>query len=369
MENKDNKEIKNELENNKNKENVSINNNLDNTNNNEIKKYNNNNDNKENENELNPDSIITEEELKELRKQPLKNRTFFYKNEYIIEGEDEFTEFKNYFYPLDEEQEQEIKRQYCGFLNSKGGRIYIGIKDLKIATGIQLTYKEQDSFRNTLVGYGNEFYPKCRLDKIKVYFIPIKNSFTKKFIHNLFIVKIIIFPGDPFSLYSMTSEGYKSAKRLQGQTVNLSADEIFQEINQRIILKIKTNYININYDGFNDPEPEKDLDQKFVKEKKTLSNKINNNLINKNIQYIVVVKNIDTNLKVREINGIFNELKCSARIFRKKDGKTIGSGKLYFSNEESAKEAIQKFNGTDLGGKKKIIMVLKKFTFFKGAKK
>ena len=166
----------------------------------------------------NIDYNLIYEELKQLRKIPLKNRTFFYKNENLIEGEDEFTEFKNYFYPLDEEQEKEIKRQYCGFLNSNGGRIYIGIKDQKIVTGIELTYKDQDLFRNSLVLYGSEFYPRCRLDKIKVYFIPIKNMLTKQFINNYYVVKIIILPGNPFKLYSMTYKGFNSAKRLQGQS-------------------------------------------------------------------------------------------------------------------------------------------------------
>ena len=372
MENKENNEIKSEIENNKNKENINNNKQKDDPKNTELTKDNTYNI-KEFEIKLNIDNNIDnksiEEELKELRKQPLKKRTFFYKNEILVEGEDEFIEFKNYFYPLDEEQEQEIKRQYCGFLNSKGGRIYIGIKDQKMVSGIQLTYKEQDSFRNSLVGYGNEFYPKCRLDKIKVYFIPIKNSLTKKFIYNLYVVKIIIFPGDPFVLYSLTTDGFKSAKRLQGQTLNLSADEIYKEISDRVICKIKVNNILINYDDFNDPEPEKNLDAKLDITKRIVKKKINQNLINKNIQYIVVVKNIDKNLKVRDINAKFNELKCSGRRFPKNEGKTVGSGKLYFSSEENAKEAIQKFNGTNLGGKKKIIMTLRKFTFFQKSKK
>ena len=53
----------------------------------------------------------------------------------------------------------------------------------------------------------NDFNPKCRLDKIKVYFIPIKNPFTKKYINNLYVVKIIILPGDPYTFYSITKKG------------------------------------------------------------------------------------------------------------------------------------------------------------------
>ena len=334
----------------------------------------------------NIDYNLIYEELKQLRKIPLKNRTFFYKNENLIEGEDEFTEFKNYFYPLDEEQEKEIKRQYCGFLNSNGGRIYIGIKDQKIVTGIELTYKDQDLFRNSLVLYGSEFYPRCRLDKIKVYFIPIKNMLTKQFINNYYVVKIIILPGNPFKLYSMTYKGFNSAKRLQGQSVNLTSDEIEKEIVERALLKLNAPFqLNTNYDEFNDPKPEINMDyidkkeneKENEKEKEKnidgpMKNPKNNNNINSNnknknnnFECIVLVKNIDKNLKVKDINKYFNGLGCSQQKFPKKEGKSTGVGRLYFANEETANEVMKKFKQETLGGNRKIVMKLQKYKPFK----
>ena len=334
----------------------------------------------------NIDYNLIYEELKQLRKIPLKNRTFFYKNENLIEGEDEFTEFKNYFYPLDEEQEKEIKRQYCGFLNSNGGRIYIGIKDQKIVTGIELTYKDQDLFRNSLVLYGSEFYPRCRLDKIKVYFIPIKNMLTKQFINNYYVVKIIILPGNPFKLYSMTYKGFNSAKRLQGQSVNLTSDEIEKEIVERALLKLNAPFqLNTNYDEFNDPKPEINMDyidkkeneKENEKEKEKnidgpMKNPKNNNNINSNnknknnnFECIVLVKNIDKNLKVKDINKYFNGLGCSQQKFPKKEGKSTGVGRLYFANEETANEVMKKFKQETLGGNRKIVMKLQKYKAFK----
>ena len=332
----------------------------------------------------NIDYNLIYEELKQLRKIPLKNRTFFYKNENLIEGEDEFTEFKNYFYPLDEEQEKEIKRQYCGFLNSNGGRIYIGIKDQKIVTGIELTYKDQDLFRNSLVLYGSEFYPRCRLDKIKVYFIPIKNMFTKQFINNYYVVKIIILPGNPFKLYSMTYKGFNSAKRLQGQSVNLTSDEIEKEIVERALLKLNAPFqLNTNYDEFNDPKPEINMDYIDKKENEKENekekeknidgpmknpknnNNINSNNKNNNFECIVLVKNIDKNLKVKDINKYFNGLGCSQQKFPKKEGKSTGVGKLFFANEETANEVMKKFKQETLGGHRKIVMTLQKYKPFK----
>ena len=112
-------------------------------------------------------------EIQELKEIPLKDRTFLYRDEELDEGEDEYIEYKEYRYPFSQDQIDEIKRQYCGFLNNNGGRIYIGINDLKIVKGIELDYKKRDTLRNELVNYTYDFYPKCRLNKINVYFIPI----------------------------------------------------------------------------------------------------------------------------------------------------------------------------------------------------
>jgi hypothetical protein len=318
---------------------------------------------------------LSVEEKNKLKEIDLKKRTSFYLNEYLAYGEDELTEFKNYIYPLLDFQEKEIKRQYIGFLNSRGGRIYIGINDKKYVKGIILSYKDCDIFSNLLVGLSSEFYPQCRTDKIKVHFIPIKNSYNKKFINNLYVVKIIILPGDQYSLYSITKKGgLISAIRLQRQVLNLDAEEITKKIIERYELKrMRSNQNQIevpdlNLD-FNDPEPEKNL---FVRnfDNKSESNKSDSNKSNnqkkKNNKciYIVNVRNIDINLKVKEINKIFNGLQQSYQKFYSKEGKSIGYGKIHFANEEAANLAIKKFNGNNLGGKRNIVMTLQKNKFF-----
>ena len=325
----------------------------------------------------NSNSGLNEDESKKLREIELKNRTSFYKNEYLVYGEDDLTEFKNYLYPFNEGQEKEIKRQYIGFLNSNGGRIYIGINDQRVVRGVVLTYKNCDIFRNTLVGFMNDFYPKCRLDKIKVYFIPIKNPFTKKYINDLYVVKIIILPGDPYILYSITKRGgFISAIRRQSQVFNLDAEEITKEIIARNELKKNSkNQIqipNLNI-GFNDPEPEINLEISHTfeeKEKYEDSDNLNysdmksKRLIDKKYIYIVNVKNIDTNLKVKEINKFFNGCQQSYQKFFSKEGKSLGYGRIHFTNEDAANAVIKKYNGKNLGGKKNICMTLKKSKFF-----
>ena len=63
-------------------------------------------------------------EIENIKKIKLENRTFFFYGEKLSKGEDQFTEFKDY--PIiDTNLRQNLVRQYLGFLNNKGGFIYI----------------------------------------------------------------------------------------------------------------------------------------------------------------------------------------------------------------------------------------------------
>ena len=314
-----------------------------------------------------------EETLKKLKEIPLKNRTSFYKDELLAEGEDGYTEFKNFNFPLNEKQGEELKRQFCGFLNSNGGRLYLGINDQKIVKGVVLNYKRCDALRNLLVNYTYDFYPKCRLDKIKVYFIPIKNIQDNKFINNLFVVKIIVLQGEPYILYSMTNKGFNSSIRLQGQCANLTAEEIYKEIIKRGALQKNYEAINHNMNNeFKDPEPEvnymendNDDDGWIINEKKN-SNGENKEVrrnkkkkMNKRDAFVVEVKNIDVNLDIKEVYDYFNGCGCVYKKFFSKNGKSRGYGVLKFSSEHLANSIINKYNQSKLGTNN-IILKIKK---------
>ena len=167
-------------------------------------------------------NIIMNEEINKVKNIPLKDREFLYKDEELIDEENEYTEFKQYSYPFSQEKIDEIKRQYCGFLNSHGGRIYIGINDLRIVKGINLDRKAYESVKNDLINYSKDFYPTCKIDKINVYFLTLKHSKTNKVMSDLYVIKIIVMPGEPYNLYSINNKGgYISALRLPGQCINL----------------------------------------------------------------------------------------------------------------------------------------------------
>ena len=312
-------------------------------------------------------------EAEEIMKKELRERTFFYENEKIREKRNQVIEFKNYSLPLNQDNGDELRRQICGFLNSQGGRLYIGIDDQNIVKGIVLNYKKRDNLRNALINLTYDFYPKCRLDKIFIYFIPIKSGRDQKFLNNKYIIKIRIYPGDPEYLYSMINVGYQSTIRENENCKELSSTEIQQEIIKRNENQYKNNNekykIILKEKEIKDPEPEinyEDLERndepifennnlnnnidKIIKEngakpkKKKNKNKKNNTGIKENIK--VKVTNIDESMPLNEINRYFNRCKCSGRQFYN------GYGFLEFSNINSAKECVVNCNGEKLGNKK-----------------
>ncbi len=300
-----------------------------------------------------------QEELNRVREIPLKNREFFYKDEELKEGEDEFIEFKNYSYPFSQDKIDELKRQYCGFLNNNGGRIYLGINDLRIVKGIKLDYKSRDTIRNELINYTYDFYPKCRINNINIYFIPIKSIENKKPINNLFVIKIIILPGEPYNLYSLTNKGgFISALRLPGQCINLTAEEIHSEIMKRRELQ-KEKYIQQYKEERNDSELEINTNTDITDNNEVKS--IDDTKDNKaKIIYVVKITNIDTSLKIKDINRFFNTCKCSYQKFPSNNGKSVGNGEVHFSKKENAKSFINKYNKINLCGRKQISMKLTK---------
>ena len=315
-------------------------------------------------------NVIVNEEINKVKNIPLKDREFLYKDEELIDEENEYTEYKHYSYPFSQEKVDEIKRQYCGFLNNHGGRIYLGINDLRIVKGIRLEPKENEIIKNELLNYTNDFYPPCSIDKINLYFIPVRHQKTNKVLHNLYVLKIIVMPGEPYNLYSIHNKGgYISTLRLPGQCINLTAEEIYSELMKRAeLLKQKDiNDINnqqkkINKNKENDELEEGKYDDitedvnENDDEKKKLEPKEKNG--KKNSIYVIKISNIDTNLKIKDINKYFTGCGCCLQKFPSIEGKSKGYGEIHFYKKAIAKSVMKKFNKNDLGGTKQISMKL-----------
>ena len=316
---------------------------------------------------------------------PIEKRTFFYKDEKIKESRNQMIEFKQFSFPLNQDNRDEIKRHLCSFLNAEGGRLYIGINEKNIVEGIVLDYKRRDIIRNKLINLTFDFYPKCRVDKIFVYFIPIKELKTKIFLPKKYIIKIRIYPGSPEVLYSMTNKGgYYSTIRRNGECIDLDSIEIYNEIirrdEYRNILNNNDNSYILKENEIKDPEPEINLldlenDEKNETQKakpssiSTNNNNLNNtkkiiiersinahkaikgnakkNLIIKEGTITIKVTNIDENLPLNEVNKAFNGCKCSSQKFFK-----IGYGYVNFSNLNDANNCLVNYEGKKLGNKK-----------------
>ena len=193
---------------------------------------------------------------------PLHERTSLYLDEKLKERRNELIEFKSYSFPLTKEYMEDIRRQICGFLNSRGGRLYIGINGENKVKGVALNSKARDNTRNSIVNLTHDFYPNCRLDKVTVDFIPVKDRKTNKFINRRYVVKIKVLPGDPGLLYSMTTVGYNSTIRKNIQVYELNSTEIYKEIIDRDDKKSQNKDIIINKElNIKDPSPEININE------------------------------------------------------------------------------------------------------------
>ena len=304
---------------------------------------------------------------------PLHKRTSFYLNEKIKEQRNEVIEFKSYSLPLANNKERDdIKRQICGFLNSKGGRLYLGINSQNEVKGIVLDSKTRDICRNDLVNLTYDFYPNCRTDKIFVDFIPIKDMFTKEFKSKRFVVKIRVYPGNPEYLYSMCKVGYHSTIRRGNQCYELNSTEIYDQIVQRDELKkIKNQDNNIIIEAnIRDPSPEKnnhdddkeEIDElpffgkdslnisddvkRIIKEKGKRPRKKNKKNMVRDGTITVKVTNIDENIPSNDVNRMFNGCRCASQKMLN------GHGFLNFSNINDANNCIARFNGKLVGNKR-----------------
>ena len=237
---------------------------------------------------------ISKSNLTFLKGIPLRQRTFFYNKEKLIYGEDMQIEYKDYSFPFSDIHKDEFKKQICGFLNSKGGRIFIGISDDKIVNGIILKYHDRDRNTNEIVNLTYDFYPKCRTF-VDVIYIPIKNK-DNEYIKNLCVIKIIVSQGETNQLYSFTTRGFNSYLRLKGQCINLTAEEIRNELFKRE----KNPEDKINKKEFKDPDPD---NPELMEATNSLENQFRNMTLN------------DT--KKTNINNNYNFIHHNSQIYNK----------------------------------------------------
>ena len=254
--------------------------------------------------------IMTPSQIKqdilELRKKPLEDREYFYKDEKISGAEDEKTEFKNYYFPLGKGKREELIRQICSFINSSGGKLYIGIDDERSIKGVP-TDGDINFYNNLIFSMVEDFSPKIEPKEfLKFYAIPVKDNNDGIIIDKLYVFKLIIKRGDPSILYSSSSKKLNSTIRLQGQCANLTAEEICKEIIERNKKKLTRNKIN-NDDDFDKKEPTPIPIQQHIvnNEEKKKNNSQKKNEVKKEFN-IIKEKNTKNKNEIND-NVIINE--------------------------------------------------------------
>lgn len=204
----------------------------------------------------------------------LHKRTRFIEGERLEADEGNTIEYKNYSYPFSDLLKKVLQKTICSFLNGKGGRLYIGIRDEdKMVCGLTLTSKDRDCLRLEIASLLENFYPNItHEDFVRVDFIPVSTRENKP-IPGRVVVKIIVKQGDADEIYSISREALKCYIRKDGYCKNLDAAQIVSIIKKKAKNPSST---VVDPKEFNDPKPEKLEEIQFVSaSKKTIKEKHN----------------------------------------------------------------------------------------------
>jgi len=180
-------------------------------------------------------------------------KTSFVLYEKVYEDEGKATEYKNYRYPFDGSLMGVLQKTICGFLNRRGGRIYLGIHDDKTVYGMKLTPKQRDELKLDIQSMIRNFEPDIiNSEAVSIVFIPVKQHVNSRPFPGLFVVKIIVKQGDPSQLYSVQKRLLECYIRNDARVDLLSARETSDHIRKR-----DRNPEKIMPDEeFEDPKPE-----------------------------------------------------------------------------------------------------------------
>lgn len=184
------------------------------------------------------------------KKIPLALRTSLKKNE-SLPLESLEIEYKNYYFPLSYDQTNRLECCICAFLNTNGGRVFLGVKDEdNRVVGIKSNMKQREDLKHEINKILEGLNPKIPENQYKLIFLPVQSDDLRDMYKGLCVLKLIIKKGGQF-LYS-TSEG-KYFKRRDGKVKMLFPEDLKIELKKKAE---NPNSIDRNLDDFNDPEPE-----------------------------------------------------------------------------------------------------------------
>lgn len=178
--------------------------------------------------------------------------------------EDLETEYKNYNFPLGEKQKFIMQKTICGFLNTQGGRIYIGIRDSdQKVVGLELTTKDQDNIVLEVDNLLKDITPYVESHECVTCFIPLKATNKEEdYIPGCYLVKIIVKKGKVNDLYFTSNLSYE---RRNAKCQVLEPAELKRKIMERSKVPESANLKNNEENKrFHDEKPEIGI-RKFMK--------------------------------------------------------------------------------------------------------
>ena len=194
----------------------------------------------------------------------LELRTFFVFRSHSVIPENLEIEFKNYFLPWSEEMQERLEKLFCAFLNTHGGRVYLGVRDKDSCVfGLDLTTKDFDLLRLSVGEIMKRIEPKPESNEYEVHFIPVKNA-EGEYMPGRYVPKIIVKRGRRNDLY-FTSHGV-TFERGFGAISQLKISDFKKAILKRgSISEKESEQENAIYNKkFDDPKPEIGI-PKFMK--------------------------------------------------------------------------------------------------------
>ena len=227
----------------------------------------------------------------------LELRTFFVFKSHIVIPEDLEIEFKNFFLPWSEEIQGRLEKLFCAFLNTNGGRIYLGVRDTDSCVfGLDLTTKDFDLLRLSVGEIMKRIEPKPESNEYEVHFVPVKNA-EGEYMPGRYVPKIIIKRGRRNDLY-FTSHGVTFERRF-GANSQLKIADFKKAIFKRWSISEKeSEQENAIYNRkFDDPKPEIGI-PKFMK--------IETKSKQKGLKALKVMKNKSISLSKSKEGGLIN---------------------------------------------------------------
>lgn len=169
-------------------------------------------------------------------------RTSFIDQEIIKQPENLTIEYKNYSFPFDETRINILKKTFCGFLNTEGGTIYLGVHEnidtkKRKVLGMQLNESEKEDLLKSIRRIAESLSPDILTNKFyNVQFVPIRSSQPpNNYISGRFIVKIIIRYGQRDEIYSYRydDKDYFSF-RTENEVIHRDGREVLNAYRERL---------------------------------------------------------------------------------------------------------------------------------------